>query len=157
MNSYEILLDRAFKENVEVIEDYKFSSEKFKGLYSDNIIALSDKLNSKEKNCILAEELGHHYTTVGNIIDLRHVINKKAEQKARSWAYENRIGLKVLIKGFEYNCKSKFELAELLDVTEDFLDEAIKYYTNKYGVCVKVDNYIVTFIPSLKIIRLFND
>jgi hypothetical protein len=157
MNSYEVLLNRAYEDNIDVIEDYKFSSEKLKGLYSNNIIALSDKLNSKEKNCILAEELGHHYTTVGNIIDFKKIKNAKAEEKARLWAYDDRIGLRGLIKGYEHNCKSRFELAELLEVTEDFLNEAIETYKNKYGQFIKIDNYLITFIPNLNVIRLFEE
>lgn len=157
MNKLEDLLNKAYEEKIQVVENYNFNkSENIKGLYIDNTILLKNGLSNKEKNCILAEELGHHYTTVGNIIDLRHVINKKAEEKARLWAYDDRIGLRGLIKGYEHNCKSRFELAELLEVTEDFLNEAIETYKNKYGQFIKIDNYLITFIPNLNVIRLFD-
>lgn len=157
MNKYEILLNKAFEENIDVIEDYKFSSERLKGLYSDNVIALSENLSNKEKNCILAEEMGHHYTTAGNIINLKDIKNIKAEQKARRWAYDDRIGLRGLIKAYENNCKTKFEIAELLDVTEEFLDETLEYYLNKYGTFIQVDNYFISFIPNLNVIKILND
>lgn len=157
MNNYEILLDRAYMDNIEVIEDYKFSSDKFKGLYGDNIIALSENLSNNEKNCVLAEEMGHHYTSKGNIINLKEVVNVKAEQKARRWAYDDRIGLRGLIKAYENNCKTKFEIAELLEITEEFLDEALEYYLNKYGSFIQVDNYLINFIPNLNVIRLFEE
>ena len=32
-----------------------------------------------EKACVLAEELGHHYTTVGDIIDQKESENRKQE------------------------------------------------------------------------------
>lgn len=157
MNKYEILLNKAFEEHIDVIEDYKFSSERLKGLYSDNVIALSENLSNKEKNCILAEEMGHHYTTVGNIINLKDIKNIKTEQKARRWAYDDRIGLRGLIKAYENNCKTKFEIAELLDVTEEFLDETLEYYLNKYGTFIQVDNYLISFIPNLNVIKILND
>ena len=40
-----------------------------KGLYYNGSVAIEQKLTSVEKTCVLAEELGHHYTSVGNIID----------------------------------------------------------------------------------------
>ena len=158
MNNIESLLDRAYSDNIHVIEDYNFNNSKnIKGLYIDNTILLKDGLSNKEKNCILAEELGHHYTTNGNIIDTKQIVNHKAEQKARRWAYDDRIGLRGLIKTYENNCKTKFEIAELLEVTEEFLDETLEYYSNKYGPFIQVDNYLISFIPNLNIIRLLDE
>ena len=158
MNNIESLLDRAYSDNIHVIEDYNFNNSKnIKGLYIDNTILLKDGLSNKEKNCILAEELGHHYTTNGNIIDTKQIVNQKAEQKARRWAYDDRIGLRGLIKTYENNCKTKFEIAELLEVTEEFLDETLEYYSNKYGPFIQVDNYLISFIPNLNIIRLLDE
>ena len=36
-----------------------------KGLYYNGNIAIEKKLTQTQKACVLAEELGHHYTTVG--------------------------------------------------------------------------------------------
>ncbi len=74
-----------------------------------------------EKSCILAEELGHHYTTVGNILDQSSVSNRKQELRARMWAYNKLIGLMGIIKSYEHGCQSYHEMAEYLDVTEEFL------------------------------------
>lgn len=158
MNNFETLLDKAFIENVDVIEDYEFSPKSnIKGLYMDSVIALKKGLSNKEKNCILAEELGHHYTTNGDIIDTKQIVNQKAEQKARRWAYDDRIGLRGLIKAYENNCKTKFEIAELLDVTEEFLNDALEAYSVIYGVSVQIDNYLINFIPNLNVIKILND
>ena len=49
---------------------YPFETDRIKGLYSDGTIAIStDMKTDAEKACVLAEELGHHYTTYGNILD----------------------------------------------------------------------------------------
>lgn len=65
MDSYEKVLDAADSAGVDVI-DYRFSSPKIRGLYCDGTAALSTGLRTtKEKSCILAEELGHFHTTAG--------------------------------------------------------------------------------------------
>lgn len=66
-----------------VDEDYLLS-EPLSGLYIDGNIALSNRLNTTaEKACVLAEELEHHETSVGNIIDLSVSWNRKQERQAR--------------------------------------------------------------------------
>ena len=39
------------------------------GLYSGGIVWLRDDMTTASKYCILAEEIGHHLTTSGNIPD----------------------------------------------------------------------------------------
>ena len=118
-----------------------------KGLYYNGCIAIEQGLSSNEKSCILAEELGHHYTTVGNILDQSSVSNRKQELRARMWAYNKLIGLMGIIKSYEHGCQSYHEMAEYLDVTEEFLRDALEKYHQKYGVCTTVDNYIIYFEP----------
>ena len=58
MNKYEYLKNEACNSGIDVIDDYKFNSSKFKGLYCDGTIAISSNINtSVEKSCILAEEI----------------------------------------------------------------------------------------------------
>ena len=63
------------------------------------------------------------------------------------WAYNKLIGLMGIIKSYEHGCQSYHEMAEYLDVTEEFLRDALKRYHQKYGVCTTVDNYIIYFEP----------
>lgn len=56
-----------------------------RGLCVDNNIAIKKSLNQAEKACILAEELGHYYTTTGNILDQTNISNRKQERRARLW------------------------------------------------------------------------
>lgn len=148
MNNYEALLDEACKDGIEVI-DYTFESDRIKGLYCDGTIAISEDMNSVEKACTLAEELGHHHTTVGNIIDVESAQNRKQERQARLWAYNKQIGLFGLIKAYEHGCRNQYEIAEFLNVTDEFFKDAIQCYREKYGIYVDVDNYTIYFIPQL--------
>ena len=145
MNAYEQLLSSS-GENIIVVEK-NFKSQA-KGLCKGNKIGISKAIStSTEKACILAEELGHHYTTVGNILGQSSVSNRKQELRARMWAYNKLIGLIGIIKSYEHGCHSYHEMAEYLDVTEEFLRDALKRYHQKYGVCTTVDNYIIYFEP----------
>lgn len=155
MNTFEHLEDEACMDGIEIIHR-KFKSNRIKGLYCDGTVALSSQIEtSKERACILAEELGHHHTSVGVIVDLSDAQNRKQERQARIWAYNKQIGLRGLIRAYEHGCKNRYEVAEFLEVTEDFLEGAIKCYREKYGVYTAIDNYIVYFIPQLIISKKF--
>ena len=151
MNNYETLLDEANNYGLRVKEIPLISSD---GRIRGNKIGIrKDIKTSREKSCVLAEELGHHHTSVGNIIGINSVSNRKQERQARLWGYNKMIGLRGLIRAFEHGCTSKHEIAEYLDVTTEFLNDAIAIYREKYGVCITVDNYIIYFIPHLAIME----
>lgn len=153
MNTYECLQDEACEDGIEVV-DYTFESDRIKGLYCDGVVAIRENMTIPEKTCALSEELGHHETSVGNIIDMASAANRKQERQARLWAYNKQIGLIGLVRAFEHGCQNRFEIAEYLEVTEEFLEECIECYRNKYGICKRVDNYVVYFIPQLAIMKL---
>lgn len=153
MNTYECLQDEACEDGIEVV-DYTFESDRIKGLYCDGVVAIRENMTIPEKTCALSEELGHHETSVGNIIDMASAANRKQERQARLWAYNKQIGLIGLVRAFEHGCQNRFEIAEYLEVTEEFLEECIECYRNKYGICKQVDNYVVYFIPQLSVMKL---
>ena len=149
MNRLEELHQEAKDENIDVI-DFDFNSKRIKGLYCDGTIALKANIETtKEKACILSEELGHYHTTVGNILDQRKTENRKQELRARGWAYNKMIGLIGLVNSYEHGCRTLHDTADYLNVTEEFLAEALDYYKKKYGICTTVDNYVVYFEPVL--------
>jgi hypothetical protein len=152
INTYEALLDEASDIGLTVKEKpLKYNNGRIKG---SRIAIRQDITTTTEKSCVLAEELGHHYTSVGNILDMTSVANRKQERQARFWAYNKQIGLFGLVRAFEHGCQNRFEIAEYLEVTEEFLEECIECYRNKYGICKRVDNYVVYFIPQLSMMKL---
>ena len=151
MNSYEILLSEASEYGLIVKEKpLKYNNGRIKG---SRVAIRQDLSTSIEKACVLAEELGHHYTTYGNILDQSDTSNRKQELRARAWAYNKQIGLLGLIRAYEHGCRNRFEIAEYLEVTEEVLEECLIFYRNKYGVCANIDNYVVYFIPNLVIMK----
>ena len=151
MNSYEILVSEAAENGLIVKEKpLKYNNGRIKG---SRVAIRQDLSTSVEKACVLAEELGHHYTTYGNILDQSDTSNRKQELRARAWAYNKQIGLLGLIRAYEHGCRNRFEIAEYLEVTEEVLEECLIFYRNKYGMCTNVDNYVVYFIPNLVIMK----
>lgn len=122
-----------------------------KGRIKGNRIAINKNLTLKEKACVLAEEMGHYCTTVGNILDQSDASNQKQELRARLWAYNKMVGLDGIIKAYKHGCKELYDTAEFLDVTEDFLKETLNIYSGKYGTYVEYKGYIITFIPTLDV------
>ena len=150
--TYEKLLDEAQSEGLIVKEKY---IPGYGGRIYKNRIAIHNEIRtSSEKSCVLAEELGHYYTTVGNILDQSSVSNRKQELRARMWAYNRQIGLLGIIKSYEHGCRNLYDMAEYLEVTEEFLKDALERYRQKYRMYTAVDNYIIYFEPGLGVVKM---
>lgn len=147
--SYDELLVEADKEGLIVKEAPLKSGD---GRCNGYRIAIRQNIPTlKKKADVLAEELGHYHTTVGDIIEQDSAESRKQERAARLWAYNKRIGLEGLIKAFEHHCSSQYEIAEFLDVSEDTLAEALEYYRQIYGTGTWVGHFYVQFEPNLQI------
>lgn len=143
--NYEQLLTAADQEGLLVKEH---SLSRHDGLIRGKRIAIRKNIETQaEKSCVLAEELGHHYTTTGNILDQTNVANRKQEYRARLYGYNLKIGLTGLVRAYESGCRNLYEMAEYLDATEEYLVEAIQCYRSKYGICTAIDNYVIYFEP----------
>ena len=124
------------------------------GLLRGKRIAIRKDIETQaQKSCVLAEELGHHYTTSGDILDQKDIMNRKQEYRARLYGYNLKIGLTGLIRAYEEGCQNLYEMAECLDVTEEYLRNALQCYRSKYGECVSVDNYLICFEPKFAVIK----
>jgi len=155
LNKYETLLDVAEQDGITVTEQFDLSDTRIKGLYCDGFIAIKHDLETNTKKaCVLAEELGHHYTTSGDIIEQSSIMDHKQELRARLWAYNKMIGLQGLISAYKHGCSSVHEVADYLEVTEEFLTESLAAYRKQYGCYARVDNYLIFFEPSVGVMEL---
>ncbi len=149
--SYDELLVEAEHSGLVVKEKpFKFYDGRIKG---KNIAIRQDIPTLKKKTCILAEEIGHYYTNTMDILDQGQVMNRKLERAGRLWAYNKLIGLSGIIQGYRARCKNRCELAECLGVTEEFLQDALNCYKEKYGIMTEIDGYVIMFEPSLAVIE----
>lgn len=69
------------------------------------------------------------------------------------WAYNELVGLMGIVDAYKYGCRNTYEIAEYLEVTEEFLNDALSAYRDKYGVYTIVDNYAIYFIPALLVLK----
>lgn len=147
MNITEELTEEAYKHGVKTI-DYSFRSDRIKGLYYDGMIAINSRIETEaEKSAIITEELGHHLTGVGNILDQSIPINRKQELRGRIWAYNRLIGMEGILRAYKAGCQNRYEAADFLGVPEETFQEAIDYYHARYGVCFQLDNFVIYFDP----------
>ena len=143
--NYEQLLAAADQEGLLIKEQPLTGHD---GLIRGSRIAIRKDIKTQvEKSCVLAEEIGHYRTSFGNILDQSKVESRKQEYRARLYGYNLKIGLAGLIRAYEARCRDRYEMAEYLDVTEEYLEEAIDCYKSKYGLYASVDNYIIYFEP----------
>ena len=156
MNQYEKLVQEAAEDGITIEPSYRFKSERIKGLYCNGTVALNKNIETDtERACVLAEELGHYHTAVGNIIDMQDIRNVKQERQGRIWAYDKMIGLIGIIKAYERHCLNRCDMADFLGVTEVFLQDALDYYRQKYGCFVTVDHYVIYFEPCLAVVEMY--
>lgn len=140
--NYEDLLNEYASEDLIIKEKPLQSSN---GRIYKNRIAIRHDMPTVDKTCTLAEELGHYYTTTGDILDQGSVSNRKQEHRARMWAYDKLLPLQVFILAFKHGCRSTNETAEFLEVSEEFLLECIRAYYNKYGAYLEYNGYLLIF------------
>lgn len=152
--NYEELLDTADQLDLAVKEQPLTVHD---GLIRGRRIAIRKSIETQaEKSCVLAEELGHYFTSFGNILNMDEIQNRKQELRARLSGYDMQIGLIGIIECYKHHCRSLYEMAEYLQVTEEYLQEALECYSRKYGEnLVTIDNYAIRFVPSLQVIEFW--
>ena len=150
MTKYEELVTQAHELGISVYELDSFKGKS--GFYFDNVILINTNLTDKEKICIMYEELGHHFTTYGDISDQNNIENRKQELIARRWGYDQAIKITHLISAYNNGLKEKFETSEFLDITGDFLEGTLQHYKNKYGVYLEINDYYIFFEPTINIV-----
>lgn len=141
---FDLLLEDAHNEGL-TVKEKPFRT--YDGRIKGKSIYLRKDMTITEKACVLAEELGHHYTTVGNILDQSDPGNRKQELRARLMAYDKMIGLIGIVRAYQHRCQSLTDIADYLEVTEEFLKESLEQYRKKYGQ--KVNLIITLYYLSL--------
>lgn len=98
------------------------------GLYADGCVWINSNMPECRRYCTLAEEIGHYETSVGDILDQDDVNNRRQENVARKWAYEEILPLENILFAVQDGHKEIWDMAEYLEVDEEFLKGALKHY-----------------------------
>lgn len=154
MTKYEQALQEAADNGLEIIEDFAFDSDAG-GLLVGNTVLMSHRLRLyKEKYCVLAEEIAHHETNTGDILDQSDAGNSQQEHRARMKAFDRLVGLTGIVTCFKAGDRNLWEMAERLEVTECFLLEALEAYRLRYGEGTRIDNFWICFEPHFNVAEI---
>ncbi|PKE17802.1 ImmA/IrrE family metallo-endopeptidase [Macrococcoides caseolyticum] len=120
--------------------------------YPNGIITLADRLNYYMQNGHLAEEIGHHETSYGDITNAyRRQYNVDAarqELRARRYGHKLILPLERLIKCYEHgHWGDIYEMCLCLEIDRSHFKNIIDDYKSKFGQYVKYDGYRIQFEP----------
>ena len=136
MKTLKDLYTYANKENIK-IRNYKFGGDFWKGNciydnYNNCMIFLNDSINNIDLKCTLAHEIGHFKKGIiqNNILSSKYrdmLIRSINDFRATKWAVLQLIPFKTF-KSYLGTNKSKFDIANELEVTEDLVEFAYQLY-----------------------------
>lgn len=84
--------------------------------------------NSIDEKEILTEELGHYYCNALYRLTDDKELKRKCEYRARKWQFKTLVPLIKLKNLFEKGYKYSYEIAEQLEVSQELVQIAYKYY-----------------------------
>ncbi len=91
-------------------------------------IAIDQRLNVQQEREALAHELGHcEYGGFYNRYS-KYDIRAKAERRADKWAFARLVPYGRLMQAVRHGVTEVWDLAELFDVSCEFMQRAIAYY-----------------------------
>lgn len=152
MTAYEMLLHEAYSLGL-IVKEVNLITRK--GRCVGNRIAIDKNIRTDaEKTCILREEISHYITTVGDITDQTKISNIKQEKLARNIAIQKLCSLDKIVETIKKGATNKYEITEMLNITEELFDEAIAYYTLKQNDYITND-IILHFDNILQIFKKY--
>ncbi|MDW4259485.1 MULTISPECIES: hypothetical protein [Staphylococcus] len=120
----------------------------------DGLITITGKANHYIQNEIIAEELGHHETSYGNILGAytkstcKHVEDLKQELKARRLGFKLAVPLEKLIKCYKQGIWGDlYEMCLTMQIDRSYFHAAIEDYKKQFGNYVNYEGYHIQFEP----------
>ncbi|MFC6292466.1 ImmA/IrrE family metallo-endopeptidase [Macrococcus epidermidis] len=144
INAYENLCRLAPKCRIIERDDMPYG---LSGLYlgNPNVILIKKKLPYKKSVEVLSEEIGHYFTSAGDITDYKK--NAKQEAQARRKGYELIVNFDSLIEAWKFGIHNLYGMAEYFEVSQDFIMKSIDHLKQKYGLVVMHNNYRILLDP----------
>lgn len=154
MTKFEQLLDIAEKENIIIkfVDEIPevFAEALYISKFGIRMILMANilKSNTIRMTEVLAEELGHHFTSMGDNIEPKNYFDKvnidKCEAKALRWACNFLVPKDELIDELRKKPTSIDELADGLSVSRDILMQSFYYLSlNNEYLQIEDDRYLV--------------
>lgn len=165
-------MDKLFRiaEENDIIIEYVSFPRNIQGLYYKEpglppMIGINERIvsNTKLFACVLAEELGHHFTTVGDTCAeyysyaARLDIDKK-ETMAMKWATETLLPAYEIVEAAREGITTFEDLADKLEVTGEFLLKRLEFIA-KYSASMKIDSsryLMINRLPNIYVLEHIN-
>lgn len=136
MKSIEDIYKLIEKENI-IYEEKNLSKFNSKGIYLEvdslKVIAIDESIINKHCTyiSIMAEELGHYFTTTGNLIEpsknyMEKIIKSKKELLARKWAANYLISDEEFVQALLSCINSKNDFCDYFNITYEVLENKIR-------------------------------
>lgn len=167
MTKFEQLLDIAEKENIIIkfVDEIPevFAEALYISKFGIRMILMANilKNNTIRMTEVLAEELGHHFTSMGDNIEPKNYFDKvnidKCEAKVLRWACNFLVPKDELIDALRKRPASIDELADGLSVSRDILMQSFYYLSlnNEYLQIEDDEFLILSNYPTLYIYNKF--
>lgn len=149
MDSYEYLLIEAENRGL-IVKELPLRGDN--GRIKGRRVAIQNSLTTTEKACTLEEEIAHFDVNTGVILDQAYADNRRQEHKARMLAITRRVGLWNLADALRNGYHTLSEIAEHMDITEEFLIAAIEGYRQKYGLYVCIGDDTLVLEPTVALL-----
>lgn len=145
MTEYEKLVHKLTQEGITVDEEIlPRRAPEAQGLYVARpgkrpVALVNGRSSQAQRRCALAEEAGHHYRSVGDIVLQATPTARKSEQAGRRWAWQYLLPIEYLaLEKWNHPEMNLEELAAHLEVTETFLQDAVTHYHRRYGTLTEL-------------------
>lgn len=156
MTRYEKLLIKAEKLGIRVREiDFGIDDEV--GYYCNNKILINSRLNEKQKHGVLAEEIGHHLKTYGDITDHSKLENRKQELVARRHGYKFILNPLDMVYAMKCGCNNIYEIADFYELTVEEMFNIMEDFKKQYGIGKRFNEYFIAFEPYFAFVKMFDD
>jgi Zn-dependent peptidase ImmA (M78 family) len=126
--------------NENILLSYSKLNDEMLGYYYSiddlDLIVINESIisNTKQLNCVIAEELGHYYTTHGNYAPYScnesndKINHSRVELRALKWAVDFLIPTSDLLKYLSINHEIDYsDISNYFEVTEDFIIKKFYY------------------------------
>lgn len=125
--------------------NFHFASDlppKLSGFIQEKDVWINTNNSMVHQKETMAEEIGHYFTSSGNILNLDSIEKRRQENVARRWGYMKVITLDGLIACFKNDISSLNDILDFFEVSEEYFWQAIDVYRQKYGITFKYYEYI---------------
>lgn len=153
LTKYEALVQAAKKDGVEVVpvDCPQAPPALYIGDPCTPLVAVRTNQTEAEAACACAEGIGLHHA--GPALPRAPLERERQRRRARKWAVRELLPLDALGEAFLAHSGNAYAMAEALDVTRAFLDEAIALYAARYSGGTQTDAYAFQFHPYFDVRR----